>query len=203
MTVVPGAIHSTADVADNVTLGAGTRVWHYAQVREGASLGKNCIIGRGAYIGTGVELGDNCKVQNYALVYEPARLEAGVFIGPAVVLTNDHFPRAINADGTPKSAEDWHPVGVHILEGASIGASATCVAPITIGRWALVGSGSVVVKDVPDFALVVGSPARRVGWVGKAGRPLSVDPIDPMLYVCPATGEHYRQTDDHELIEVA
>ncbi len=195
--------HPTADVAENAAVGNGSKIWHYAQVREDVVMGQNCIVGRGAYVGTGVEMGDNCKVQNYALVYEPARLGNGVFIGPAVVLTNDHFPRAINADGSPKSAADWHPVGVEIREGASIGASATCVAPITIGRWALVGSGAVVVKDVPDFALVVGSPARRIGWVGKAGQPLTVDPHDPAIYICPATGERYRQTNDHELIEVA
>ncbi|MEO8528255.1 MAG: acyltransferase [Pseudolysinimonas sp.] len=185
--------HPTADVADSAVIGEGSKVWHYAQVREGARLGQNCIIGRGAYIGTGVELGDNCKVQNYALVYEPAKLGNGVFIGPAVVLTNDHFPRAINGDGSLKSVHDWEPVGVTIHEGASIGASATCVAPVTIGRWALVGSGAVVVKDVPDFALVVGSPARRVGWVGKAGVPLEPGPNDE--WVCPQTGERYLETN--------
>lgn len=195
-------VHATADVAESVSIGDGTKIWHYAQVRENVRLGANCVVGRGAYVGTGVEVGDNCKIQNYALVYEPAKLANGVFVGPAVVLTNDHFPRAINADGSPKSADDWHPVGVDIREGASIGASATCVAPIVIGRWALVGSGSVVVKDVPDFALVVGSPARRIGWVGKAGQPLAVDPDDTTLYICPATGDRYRQTDEHRLSEV-
>lgn len=185
--------HPTADVADSAVIGEGSKIWHYAQVREDARLGENCIIGRGAYVGTGVELGDNCKVQNYALVYEPAKLANGVFIGPAVVLTNDHFPRAINGDGSLKSAHDWEPVGVTIGEGASIGASATCVAPVTIGRWALVGSGSVVIKDVPDFALVVGSPARRVGWVGKAGVPLQAD--QDGMWICPETSERYVEID--------
>jgi len=195
-----GYVHATADVAESATIADGAKVWHYAQVREDASIGANVIVGRGAYIGTGVEVGDNCKIQNYALVYEPAKLARGVFIGPAAVLTNDHFPRAINADGTPKSADDWHPVGVDIREGASIGASATCVAPVVIGRWALVGSGAVVVKDVPDFALVVGSPARRVGWVGTAGHPLTED--SPGEWLCPVTGARYRQVGDNELIEV-
>lgn len=189
----PAFVHDTADVSPDASIGAGSKVWHYAQVREGAQLGENVIVGRGAYVGTGVELGDNCKVQNYALVYEPAKLANGVFIGPAVVLTNDHFPRAINADGSLKSASDWEPVGVTIGEGASIGASATCVAPVTIGRWSLVGSGAVVVKDVPDFALVVGSPARRVGWVGKAGVPLVAD--GDGVWVCPQSGERYLETD--------
>lgn len=200
MTARSGYVHDTADVADTAAIGAGSKVWHYAQVREDATLGENCIVGRGAYIGTGVELGDNCKVQNYALVYEPARLGRGVFIGPAVVLTNDHFPRAINADGTPKSADDWHPVGVEIREGASIGANSTCIAPIVIGRWALVGAGSVVVKDVPDFALVVGSPARRIGWVGTAGHPLT-EQADGN-WVCPETGARYREVAPNELSEM-
>ncbi|MHA6694015.1 acyltransferase [Homoserinimonas sp. A520] len=200
MSANAGYVHDTADVAPDAQISSGAKVWHYAQVREGASIGENCVIGRGAYVGTGVEVGENCKIQNYALVYEPARLGRGVFIGPAVVLTNDHFPRAINADGTPKSADDWQPVGVNILEGASIGASATCVAPVTIGRWALVGSGSVVVKDVPDFALVVGSPARRVGWVGTAGHPLSQREDD--LWECPITGSLYREVAPDALVEV-
>ena len=200
MTASTGYVHGTADVVDSATIGAGAKIWHYAQVREDARIGENVIVGRGAYVGTGVDVGDNCKIQNYALVYEPAKLARGVFIGPAVVLTNDQFPRAINADGTPKSADDWHPVGVDIREGASIGASATCVAPVVIGRWALVGSGSVVVKDVPDFALVVGSPARRVGWVGTAGHPLTED--SPGEWLCPVTGARYRQVGDDELLEV-
>ena len=108
-----------ADVADTAKLGAGTKVWHLAQVREDAELGENCIVGRGAYIGTGVRVGDNCKIQNHALVYEPAELGPGVFIGPAVVLTNDTYPRAINPDGGLKSADDWHAVGVTIAEGVN------------------------------------------------------------------------------------
>jgi hypothetical protein len=116
------------------------------------------------------------------------------------VLTNDHFPRAINPDGTPKSSDDWHPVGVDIREGASIGANSTCIAPIVIGRWALVGAGSVVVKDVPDFAIVVGSPARRVGWVGRAGHPLGKDTSGD--WMCPVTGARYREVGPNELVEV-
>ncbi|CAN5523805.1 acyltransferase [soil metagenome] len=182
-------IHGTADVAASASVAATARVWHYAQVREDASIGENCIIGRGAYIGTGVQVADNCKIQNYALVYEPARLGKGVFVGPAVVFTNDQFPRAINGDGTIKSGSDWTAVGVEVLEGASIGAQSVCIAPVTIGRWALVGAGSTVVKDVPDFALVVGNPARRVGWVGRAGVPLVEE--FPGTWVCPQTSERY------------
>lgn len=190
-------IHGTADVADSASIPDSTRIWHYAQVRENAILGEHCIVGRGAYIGTGVEMGDNCKIQNYALVYEPARLGAGVFIGPAVVLTNDEFPRAINADGSLKSGADWHAVGVEIGEGASIGAKSVCIAPVRIGPWALIGAGSTVVKDVPAYALVVGNPARRVGWVGRAGLPLKRQ--ENGVWVCPQTQEHYREVGDDQL----
>ena len=181
----------TADVSLDAVIGEGSSVWHLAQVREQARIGKNCIIGRGAYIGTGVVMGDGCKVQNYALVYEPAVLEDGVFVGPSVVFTNDHFPRAINVDGTPKSAHDWEPVGVTVRRGASIGARAVCVAPVTIGAWATVAAGAVVVKDVPSYALMVGVPARRIGWVGEAGVPL--EDAGDGVWTCPETGALYRQ----------
>lgn len=185
---------ASADVSPDATIGGGTSVWHLAQVREQAVLGRSCIIGRGAYIGPGVELGDNCKVQNYALVYEPAKLGDGVFIGPAVVLTNDTYPRAINPDGTLKSAHDWQPVGVTIETGASIGARATCVAPVTVGAWATVAAGAVVVKDVPPFALVAGVPAKRLAWVGKAGVPLTRETPDGP-WICPTTGDRYIESD--------
>jgi acetyltransferase-like isoleucine patch superfamily enzyme len=190
---VPPRIVESADVSPDASIGPGSSIWHLAQVREGARLGANCIVGRGAYIGSGVVMGDNCKVQNYALVYEPAVLGAGVFIGPAVVLTNDTYPRAITPEGDLKSALDWLPVGVTIHRGASIGARATCVAPVTIGQWATVAAGAVVVKDVLDFALVAGVPARRIGWVGRAGVPL-VD-RGSGLWECPSTGETYVERD--------
>lgn len=190
---MPVKIVPSADVDERAQIGDGSSVWHLAQVREGAVLGVNCVIGRGAYIGTGVRLGDNCKVQNYALVYEPAVLEDGVFVGPAVVLTNDTFPRAVNPDGSLKSGADWEAVGVTLREGSSIGARAVCVAPVTVGRWATVAAGSVVTRDVPDFALVAGVPARRIKWVGRAGVPL--DDAGDGLWRCPSTGDTYREHD--------
>lgn len=188
----------TADVADSADVGQGSSIWHLAQVREDAVLGDNCVVGRGAYIGTGVRMGDNCKVQNYALVYEPAVLEDGVFVGPAAVLTNDTYPRAINSDGTQKSADDWEAVGVTLRRGAAVGARAVCVAPVTIGRWATVAAGAVVTKDVPDHALVAGVPARRIGWVGTSGHPLSER---DGYWVCSETDETYVEIDG-ELKEV-
>jgi acetyltransferase-like isoleucine patch superfamily enzyme len=184
----PATVAGSADVDPRARVGAGSTVWHLAQVREGASVGRDCVIGRGAYVGPGARVGDRCKLQNHALVYEPAVLADGVFVGPAAVLTNDLHPRAVNPDGTVKSAEDWDCVGVTVGEGASIGARAVCVAPVTVGRWALVAAGAVVVADVPDHALVVGVPARRVGWVGRAGVPLV---RDGDLWRCPRTGERY------------
>jgi len=185
-------IAPSADIDATATIGQGTRVWHLAQVREGARIGADCTIGRGAYIGPGVVVGDSCKIQNHALVYEPAHLGEGVFIGPAAVLTNDQFPRAITSDGTPKSAADWTAVGVTIERGASIGARAVCVAPVTIGAWALVAAGAVVTKDVAPYALVVGVPARRVGWVGTAGAPLVRDGAH---WTCPLSGDGYVEAD--------
>jgi len=169
-------------------------VWHLAQVREGAVVGRRCVLGRGAYIGPGVQVGDNCKVQNYALVYEPAVLEDGVFIGPAVVLTNDEYPRAVTPEGRLKGSDDWTEVAVHVREGAAIGARAVCVAPVTIGRWALVAAGSVVTRDVPDFALVAGVPARRLGWVGHAGHRLKDE--GQGRWACPQTGRKYVESDE-------
>lgn len=182
-------IAPSADIDEAADIGAGTRVWHLAQIREHARVGRDCVIGRGAYLGPGVVVGDRCKIQNHALVYEPAVLADGVFVGPAVVFTNDSFPRAVTPDGRLKDADDWDAVAVTVLEGASIGARSVCVAPVTIGRWALVAAGSVVVRDVADFALVAGVPARRIGWVGRAGVRL-VEEADG-TWRCPATDERY------------
>lgn len=190
-------IEPSADVAPNAIVAPSARVWHLAQVRAEAVIGEETIVGRGAYIGEGVRVGNRCKIQNYALVYEPASLADGVFVGPAAVFTNDHCPRAINADGTLKSASDWDRVGVTVERGAAIGARAVCVAPVRIGAWASVAAGAVVTRDVAPYALVVGVPARRVGWVGEAGVPLqdAGNEAGERTWVCPASGRRYVERD--------
>lgn len=193
-------IHSTADVAGSVQIAEGVAIWQFAQVREDCVVGENVILGRGVYVGHGVQIGANCKIQNYALIYEPAVLEAGVFIGPGVILTNDQYPRAVNPDGSQKTASDWDAIGVTIREGAAIGAGSICIAPVEIGAWALVAAGSTVTRNVPAFALVAGVPAKKVCWVGKAGIPLIDEGAGQ--FSCPKTGAHYLERDDVTLVEL-
>jgi len=200
VSLAPVKILESADVDPTAKIGAGSSIWHLAQVRDGVVLGESCIVGRGAYIGSGVKTGNNCKIQNYALVYEPAVLGNGVFIGPAAVLTNDEFPRAINPDGSLKSGSDWDAVGVTIGDGAAIGARAVCIAPVKIGAWALVAAGAVVTKDVPDFALVAGVPAKRIRWVGRAGKPLTS--IGGNKFECSITGAKFEEVSPDKLVEL-
>ena len=163
-------IHSTAEVSPKAQIGSGTRIWNSVQIREGAIIGQNCIIGKDVYVDFDVKIGNNVKIQNSALLYHGATLEDGVFIGPQACLTNDRLPRAITSDGHLKGNDDWVVGPILIEYGASIGAGSLILPNVTIGRFALVGAGAVVTRDVPNHGLVVGTPARLVGYVCHCGR---------------------------------
>ena len=176
-------IHPTADVSPEAQIGAGTAIWHQCQVREETKIGANCILSKGVYVDAGVMIGNHVKVQNYVSVYHGVTIEDGVFCGPHCVFTNDKNPRAVNPDGSLKSADDWVMSKTLVKQGASIGANATIVCGVTIGRWAMIGSGSVVSRDVPDYGLVWGNPARLHGFVCPCGIRLNKTGIE---------GEHVR-----------
>jgi len=165
-------IHSTAEVSPKAQIGSGTRIWHLVQIREGVRIGENCIIGKDVYVDFDVKIGDNVKIQNGALVYHGATIEDGVFIGPQACLTNDRMPRAITVDGHLKGNDDWVVGPILVKFGASLGAGSLILPNVTVGRFALVGAGAVVTRDVPDHGLVVGNPARLVGYVCHCGRKL-------------------------------
>lgn len=194
MSIHPEAtIHPQAELHDSVVVWAGTRV------RENVTVGAGTSLGQSVYVGPGAVIGSDCKIQNGAMIYEPAVIGDGVFVGPGVILTNDKFPRAVTPDGTPKSADDWEAVGVTIDYGASIGAAAVCVAPLTVGTWATVAAGAVVVADVAAYALVAGVPARRIAWVGRAGQVLERTDEG---WRCPVTGDRFAESADGTRLSV-
>jgi acetyltransferase-like isoleucine patch superfamily enzyme len=162
-------IHPTAEVSPKAEIGEGSSIWHHAQVRENVHIGKNCIIGKGVYVDAGVSIGDNVKIQNYVSVYHGVTLDDGVFVGPHVCFTNDMKPRAINPDGSLKAADDWVLSETLIRRGAALGANSTIRCGITVGAWAMIGSGSVVTRDIPDYGLAFGNPARLRGFVCACG----------------------------------
>jgi UDP-2-acetamido-3-amino-2,3-dideoxy-glucuronate N-acetyltransferase len=172
-------IHPTAEVSPTATIGNGSKVWNHAQVRPEATLGANCVIGKGVFIDAHVTIGNNCKIQNYVSVFDGVTLADGVFVGPHACFTNDLHPRAINPDGSLKAADDWTISRTSVGTGAALGANSTIVCGVTIGAWSMVGSGSVVTKDVPAHALVVGNPARQIGWVCSCGKRVDTEPADP------------------------
>jgi acetyltransferase-like isoleucine patch superfamily enzyme len=162
-------IHESSVVSDKAEIGDGTQIWLFCQVREDVRIGKGCIFGKGVYVDAGVVVGDNVKIQNNASLYAGVTVEDGVFVGPHVCFTNDKVPRAVNPDMSLKGGDDWHVTPTLVKAGAALGANATIVCGVTVGKWAMVASGSVVTKDVPDHALVMGNPARQHGWVCACG----------------------------------
>lgn len=192
MTSQPARVHPTADIESDVVIGDGTSIWHRAQVRSGARIGSDSIIGRDAFIDTDVVIGDRVKIQNGALVYHGVVVGDGVFIGPGAILTNDRYPRAVTASGALSRADDWTVTPTNLLEGASIGAGAVVVAGSDVGRFATVGAGAVVTRPVISHALVVGNPARRIGWVCACGQRLGGAGGD---LACTHCGRTFRETD--------
>ncbi len=192
----PIYIHPTAGVSPRATIGDGTKIWQGCQVREDAVIGQNCILSKGVYVDAGVRIGSNVKIQNGISVYHGVTLEDGVFCGPHCVFTNDLRPRAVNPDGSLKGAADWAVSPTLVRYGASIGAHATIVCGVTIGRWAMAGAGAVVTHDVPDYGLVVGVPARLRGFVCPCGGTLAPaeehHEAENVRMVCPACGAKIR-----------
>ena len=185
---MPAVIHPSAIVDEGAQLGDGTRVWHFAHVCAGARIGKGCSLGQGVYVGNEVVIGDNVKIQNNVSVYDAVTLEDDVFCGPSMVFTNVHNPRS----AVPRKGEYRSTL---VKRGATLGANCTIVCGITIGEYAFVGAGAVVSRDVASFALVVGVPAKQIGWMSRHGErlplPVSSSSAAPLFGLCPATGERY------------
>ncbi|WP_374660454.1 acyltransferase [Inhella sp.] len=183
-------IHPTAIVDAGAQVGEGTRVWHFAHICAGARIGKGCSFGQNVFVGNDVLIGDNVKVQNNVSVYDAVTLESDVFCGPSMVFTNVYNPRS----AVMRKNEYRRTL---VRQGATLGANCTIVCGVTIGRYAFVGAGAVVQKDVPDFALMVGVPAKQIGWMSRHGERLNL-PVKPpsgadLGYAqCPATHEVYR-----------
>ena len=182
-------IHPSAIVDEGAQLGAGTRVWHFAHVSAGARIGEDCSLGQGVYVGNDVTIGRNVKIQNNVSVYDAVTLEDDVFCGPSMVFTNVHNPRS----AVPRKDEYRRTL---VRQGATLGANCTIVCGVTVGRYAFVGAGAVVSRDVPDYALVVGVPARQVGWMSRHGERLDLPLSGEGLAICRATGERYRLMND-------
>jgi len=185
-------IHPTADVSPEAVIGTGTSIWNQAQIRERARIGSDCVIGKNVYVDFDVVVGNRVKIQNNASLFHGVTVEDGVFIGPHVCLTNDRLPRAVTPEGDLKTDDDWEVGPIRIRTGASVGAASVVVPGVTVGRWALVGAGSVVTRDVADYSLVVGNPARPIGHACPCGEPLR-DAADGSSFTgpCPNCGRPF------------
>lgn len=162
-------VHQLAIVESDVSIGAGTKIWHWSQIRSGAKVGSECIIAKSVFIDSKVIVGNRVKIQNNASIYMGVTIEDGVFVGPHVCFTNDLNPRAISSDGELKSSSDWKLSSTIVNYGASIGANSTILADVTLGKWSLIGAGSVVTKNIPPHALAFGNPAQIKGIVSPSG----------------------------------
>jgi len=191
---VAATVHPSAIVDAGAQLGEGTHVWHFAHVCAGARIGAGCSLGQGVFVANDVVIGRNVKVQNNVSVYDAVTLEDEVFCGPSMVFTNVHNPRA----AVPRKAEYRRTL---VRRGATLGANCTIVCGTTIGEHAFVGAGAVVSRDVPSFALVVGVPARRIGWMSRHGERLALPASGEGSAACPATGERYRLSGDTLVLE--
>ncbi|HKW58986.1 MAG TPA: acyltransferase [Candidatus Dormibacteraeota bacterium] len=189
-------VHPTAYVSREATIGAGTRIWHQAQVREGSRIGRQCILGKGVYVDKDVSIGDFCKLQNGVFVFHGFDLEDGVFLGPGVMLLNDKHPRAINLDGSPKADADWEVSQGLIGYGAAVGGGAVILPGVNVGRMAVVGAGAVVTRNVPERGIVAGNPARLRGFACDCGRPLQTR--GPSSFACAHDGRTYRIEEQME-----
>lgn len=183
-------VHPTAEVSDQASVGERSSIWNHSQVRENVTIGEGCILGKDVYIDFGVQIGDNVKIQNGSFVYHGTTVESGVFIGPGVIFTNDKRPRAINPDGSFKTDDDWEVGKTVVKYGASIGAGSIVITNVTIGNFAMVGAGSIVTKDIPPNGLVIGNPARLVGYVCDCGTGLNE--AAEGKYACPDCGREYQ-----------
>lgn len=182
-------LHDTAIVDDGASIGNGSRVWHWVHVCAGAVIGEDCSLGQNVFVANRVVLGNKVKVQNNVSIYDNVTIEDEVFCGPSMVFTNVINPRA-----TVERKDEYR--DTRVKRGASLGANCTIVCGVTIGQYALIGAGAVVTKDVPDFALMAGVPAKRIGWVSRAGEILGKD------LVCPREGCRYRQVGKNVLEEI-
>ena len=177
--------HETAIIDQGASIGDDTKIWHWAHVCSGAEIGKNCSLGQNVFVGNKVNIGDNVKIQNNVSVYDNVTLEKGVFCGPSMVFTNVYNPRSL------VSRKDEY-MDTLVKEGATLGANCTIVCGIKIGKYAFIGAGSVVTKDIPDFALVVGNPAKQIGWMSHFGEKLDLPLTGNGETICVHTGDFYR-----------